>query len=76
MLSIDDLTENLPDPHAAQLFFERLSEKFPGEAKKLAKNEGLLSDVLTLAAFSPLFAATILQNTDYISWLNLDGKSA
>ncbi len=70
MLSIEELTENLPDARSAQLFFAQLSEKFPGEAKKLAKNEGLLSDVLTLAAFSPLFATTILQNPDYISWLN------
>jgi hypothetical protein len=30
----------------------------------------LLSDVLTLAAFSPLLATTIMQNPTYISWLN------
>ena len=70
MLSIEELTENLPDALAARLFFAQLLEKFPGEARKLSKNEGLLSDILTLAAFSPLFATTILQNPDYISWLN------
>ena len=70
MLSIEELTEKLPDAHAARLFFAQLSEKFPGEAKKLSKNEGLLSDVLTLAAFSPLLAVTLVQNPDYISWLN------
>jgi glutamate-ammonia-ligase adenylyltransferase len=70
MLSIEVLTENLPDQHAALLFFAQLSEKFPGEAKKLTKNESLLSDVLTLAAFSPLLSTTILQNPDYVSWLN------
>ncbi len=70
MRSIQELTENLPDPHAAQLFFVRFSEKFPVEAKRLVKNEGLLSDVLTLVAFSPLFATTILQNPEYIPWLN------
>jgi glutamate-ammonia-ligase adenylyltransferase len=70
MRSIEELTENLPDTRGARLFFAQLSEKFTAEAKKLAKNEGLLSDVLTLAAFSPLFSTTILQNPDYISWLN------
>ncbi len=70
MLSIEELTENLPDAPAARLFYEQFSERFPADAKKLAKNEGLLSDVLTLAAFSPLLSQTILQNPDYISWLS------
>jgi glutamate-ammonia-ligase adenylyltransferase len=70
MLSIEELTENLPDKHAARLFFAQLSEKSPVEAKKLTKNEGLLSDILTLAAFSPLLSTTILQNPAYIFWLN------
>jgi glutamate-ammonia-ligase adenylyltransferase len=70
MLSIEELIKNLPDENAARLFFAQLSEKFPIEAKKLAKNEGLLSDVLTLVAFSPLFSTTILQHPDYIFWLN------
>ncbi len=76
MLSIEELTENLPDAKAARLFFSRLSEKFPNEAKKLAKKEGLLSDILALVAFSPLFATTILQNPDYISWLDRQRSSS
>lgn len=70
MLSIEELTENLPDSRAARLFFSQLSEKSPVEAKKLLKNKSLLSDVLTVAAFSPLLATTIVQNPDYISWLS------
>ncbi len=46
------------------------------QEKKLAKNEGLLSDILTLAAFSPLLATTLLQNPDYIWWLNRQRISA
>jgi glutamate-ammonia-ligase adenylyltransferase len=67
---IESLVKNLPDAESARRFYAQLAEKFPAEAKKLAKNEGLLSDVLTIAAFSPLLATTILQNPEYISWLN------
>ncbi|HEX8286923.1 MAG TPA: hypothetical protein VF556_02950 [Pyrinomonadaceae bacterium] len=61
---------DLPDVGAAQRFFQQFFEKHLSQAKKLQKNEGLLSDVLTLASFSPLLAATILQNPNYITWLN------
>ncbi|MBA2494977.1 MAG: hypothetical protein H0V31_09825 [Acidobacteria bacterium] len=67
---IESFIKNLPDAAGARRFYLQLAENFPAEERKLAKNEGLLSDVLTLAAFSPLLATTILQNPDYISWLN------
>ncbi len=67
---IESFIKNLPDAPGARRFYLQLAEKFPFEEKKLLRNEGLLSDVLTLAAFSPLLATTILQNPDYISWLN------
>ncbi|CAN5828310.1 hypothetical protein BH24ACI1_BH24ACI1_03360 [soil metagenome] len=67
---IESFIKNLPDAEGARRFYQQFAEKFPAEEKKLAKNEGLLSDVLTLAAFSPLLAMTILQNPSYISWLN------
>ncbi len=73
---IEFLTENLPDGEAARRFFGQLSEKHAREAKKLLKNEALLSDVLTLAAFSPLLATTVLQNPNYISWLERQRISA
>ena len=65
----ESLIKNLPDADGARRFYLQFSEKFPGEGKKLLKNEALLSDVLTLASFSPLLAATLLQNPDYVSWL-------
>ena len=66
---IESFIKNLPDADGARRFYSSLAEKFPTEERKLAKNEGLLSDILTLAAFSPLLAATILQNKSYIGWL-------
>lgn len=67
---IESFVEKLPDAAGARRFYAEFSGKFPHETKKLDKNEGLLSDVLTLAAFSPLLATTMLQNPAYISWLN------
>ncbi|HQX56231.1 MAG TPA: hypothetical protein PLP07_09900, partial [Pyrinomonadaceae bacterium] len=63
------LITDLPDPASAERFISQLAEKHAAVAIKLAKNEALLSDVLTLAAFSPLLATTLLQHPDYIWWL-------
>jgi len=70
MEKLESLIKDLPDADGARRFFEQLTEKFPDHARKLEKSEGLLSDVLTLAAFSPLLSATLLQNPNYISWLS------
>jgi len=67
----DLLIRDLPDPDAASRFLQRFSEIHPIQTKKLRKNPGLLSDVLTLAAFSPLLALTLEQNPEYLSWLSL-----
>ncbi|HEX6278597.1 MAG TPA: hypothetical protein VFZ49_01160 [Pyrinomonadaceae bacterium] len=64
------LIDDLPDPEAAVQFLGRLEETQASHYRKLIKNEALLSDVLTLVAFSPLLATTLLQNPDYIWWLN------
>src|SRR5688572_16765184 len=66
---IQSLIKDLPDAEAAGRFFSQMTERNPVEAKKLLKNEGLLSDVLTVAGFSPLLAATLLQNPGYVAWL-------
>ncbi|MDQ3800785.1 MAG: hypothetical protein M3384_15160 [Acidobacteriota bacterium] len=67
--NIEVFLKDLPDAESAERFFRQLSERKPAEANRLLKNKGLLSDVLALAAFSPLLATTILQNPQYISWL-------
>src|ERR1041384_510795 len=70
MQDITSFIKELPDGEAVGRFFERLNQDAPREAQKLVKNEALLSDVLTLAAYSPLLAATLLQNPQYFSWLD------
>lgn len=63
------LIKDLPDPEAARRFLGQLAEAQPSQHAKLLKKEGLLSDVLTLVSFSPLLATTLLQNPDYLWWL-------
>src|SRR5687768_16232674 len=70
MQDIDHLTIDLPDPKLAERFLTSLETQHPRDAAKLRKNDGLLSDVLTLASYSPLLATTLLQNPDYLWWLS------
>ncbi len=67
---INKLINDLPDSEAAKRFYEEFSQKHPKEALKLEKDKGLLSDILTIFAFSPLLATTISQNPKYIKWLS------
>ncbi|MDQ3472780.1 MAG: hypothetical protein M3447_03490 [Acidobacteriota bacterium] len=67
--SVEALIRGLPDEQAARLFLERFANEHPRVYRSLIKEAGLLSDVLTLAAWSPLLATTLEQNPDYVSWL-------
>ncbi|MEP6901538.1 MAG: DUF294 nucleotidyltransferase-like domain-containing protein, partial [Actinomycetota bacterium] len=69
MSNLDSLIRDLPDAESARRFLDQFSEKNPSQINKLLKNEGLLSDVLTLVSFSPLLATTVLQNPNYLVWL-------
>ena len=60
----------LPDEKGARLFLDRLSQENPRVLRSLSKQPGLLSDVLALAAWSPLLGTTLEQSPDYVSWLN------
>jgi [glutamine synthetase] adenylyltransferase / [glutamine synthetase]-adenylyl-L-tyrosine phosphorylase len=66
---IETLVRDLPDAEGARLFFERISTEHPTAFKALARDIGLLSDTLALAAWSPLLATTLAQNPEYLSWL-------
>ena len=66
---VDFLLRDLPDPHAAQLFLDRLNKEHPGTYRNLLGQPALLADTLSLAAWSPLLATTLEQNPDYFSWL-------
>ena len=70
MNTLDFLVKDLPDVESATRFLKQFTERHPAKAVKLNKNEGLLSDVLTLASFSPLLAATLIQNPEYLWWLD------
>src|SRR3982751_2419259 len=64
--NVESIVETLPDPESARRFYLDLSANFPQITKV---SEPLVSDLLTLSAYSPLLATTLLQNTDYIQWL-------
>ena len=70
MSNLDSLVKDLPDAESATRFLKQFSERNPSHGAKLLKNDGLLSDCLTLAAYSPLLAATLIQNPEYLWWLN------
>ena len=67
---IEKLIAGLPDAAAASRFLDTFAEEHPLDHEKLVKNAALLSDVATLAAFSPLLATTMLQKPEYLWWLN------
>ena len=66
MLIEDQIISELPAPEAARRFRDALPPKI---VTRLRRDEGLFSDVLTLAAFSPLLSTTLLQNEEYFAWL-------
>ena len=68
--TVEFLLRDLPDQNGARLFLERLSKEDNHAHQSLIKKPALLSDVLALAAWSPLLATTLEQNTEYLSWLS------
>jgi glutamate-ammonia-ligase adenylyltransferase len=67
--SVEALIHGLPDEQGARLFLDRFTSENPRVGRSLSKDPGLLSDILTLAAWSPLLATTLEQNPDYVQWL-------
>ena len=58
-----------PDPEASERFLRVFEERHISQFTKLLRDDSLLSDVVTLSAFSPLLATTLLQTPDYVAWL-------
>lgn len=73
---VTSLLRDLPDPQGARLFLERLAKEHSRAHRNLLAEPGLLSDVLTLAAWSPLLATTLEQNPNYIPWLARERTNA
>ena len=63
------LLVQLPDQRTAQLLFDRLIAENKSLERTFQRDSGLLSDVLTIAAWSPLLATTLENNPDYVTWL-------
>lgn len=68
--NLEFLLRDLPDQNSARLFIERLAKEQPRAHQNLLKQPALLADVLALAAWSPLLATTLEQNTEYFTWLS------
>ena len=66
---LESLIRDLPDEKGASLFLARFEKEHSRAFQKLAQDSALLSDVLALAAWSPLLATTLEQNPEYVSWL-------
>ena len=67
---IESLLRDLPDRNSANLFLERVSVENPDSYRNLKAQPALLSDVLTLAAWSPLLGTTLEQSPEYLAWLS------
>src|SRR6266699_1137583 len=72
---IEHLLRQLPESHAAQLLFSRLTDGNASMLRLFQREPGLLSDVLAIAAWSPLLAITLEQNPDYLTWLQRERTS-
>lgn len=68
-INVAFLLRDLPDQNGARLFLDRLSNEQPRAHRNLIAQPALLSDVLALAAWSPLLGTTLEQNPEYFPWL-------
>src|SRR5438477_1187258 len=66
---LERLLSQLPDRRTPALLYDRLGQARKSVATLFERDPGVLSDVLTLAAWSPLLATTIENNPDYVTWL-------
>jgi glutamate-ammonia-ligase adenylyltransferase len=67
--TVNRLLAQLPDPRTSQLLFDQLVTERESLERTFQRDPALLSDVLTLAAWSPLLATTLENNPDYVMWL-------
>jgi glutamate-ammonia-ligase adenylyltransferase len=73
--AVERLLQRLPESHTPRVLYDRLMQN-PSVAKLFERDRGLLLDVLTLAAWSPLLATTLEQNSDYLQWLQRERVDA
>ena len=73
---VERLLRQLPEAHAAQVLFGQLVRQHEHVRRLFQREPGLLSDVLAIAAWSPLLATTLEHNPDYVPWLQRERASA
>ena len=66
--TLDQLLNSLPERRSAERLIEQLARHTSAKSL-LDRNAALRSDVLTLAAWSPLLATTIENNPEYVFWI-------
>lgn len=74
--AVERLLQRLPESHTPRVLYDRLVQNNATTAKLFERDSGLLLDVLTLAAWSPLLATTLEQNPDYLQWLQRERVDA
>jgi len=72
---VERLLRQLPEAGAARRLFDRLVGEHESVRQLFQRESGLLSDVLAIAAWSPLLATTLEQNPEYITWLQRERAS-
>jgi glutamate-ammonia-ligase adenylyltransferase len=72
---VEQLLGQLPESQTARLLFNRLVDGHDSILKLFRRQPGLLSDVLAIAAWSPLLATTLEQDPDYVTWLQRERAS-
>ena len=66
---VERVLNQLPERRTSELLFDRLLQTRPSIEHTFQRDVALLSDVLTLAAWSPLLAQTLENSPDYVTWL-------
>jgi glutamate-ammonia-ligase adenylyltransferase len=73
--TLDQLLNSLPERRSAERLIDQIA-LHASTRSLLDRNAALLSDVLTLAAWSPLLATAIENNPEYIFWLQGERENA
>jgi glutamate-ammonia-ligase adenylyltransferase len=72
---VERLLGQLPEAGAARRLFDRLVGEHESVRQLFQREPGLVSDVLAIAAWSPLLATTLEQNPEYVTWLQRERTS-
>ena len=72
---VEHLLRQLPEAGAARRLFDRLVGEHESVRQLFQREPGLVSDVLAIAAWSPLLATTLEQNPEYLTWLQRERSS-